>query len=176
MSGIDITVVVIIGLFTLIGAWRGLFKEILSLLGIVAGVVAAFRAHGVAEGILINFFPHFPGICKAVSMGVVFLVVTALIGLLSLFLKKVVVITGMGPIDRTLGAVFGFVRALIVVSAFLVVIVASFPQGKYWIDRSPVSQKVMVITKATIKLASPEVKELFKEHWSNPQKPKKERV
>ena len=173
MSGIDMTVVAILVLFTLIGALRGLFKEILSLVGIVAGVVAAFRAHGAVENVLLGFFPHFPGICKAASMGIVFIVVTSLVGILSLFLKKVVVITGMGAIDRTLGALFGLVRGLLVASAFLIVIVASFPHGRYWIDQSPVSKRVMVVTRATIKLASPRVKELFKEHWNNPRKPEK---
>ncbi len=176
MSGIDLTVLAIIVLFTLIGAWRGLFKEILSLVGIVLGVMAAFQAHGAVEAILINFFPHFPSICRITSMVVVFVVVTAVIGLLSLFLRKMVVITGMGAIDRTLGAVFGFVRAMIVASAFLIALVAAFPQGRYWIEQSPLSSKVMTVTKATMKLASPKVKELFKEHWNNPQKPKKENV
>ncbi len=176
MSGIDITVVAIVVVFTLVGAWRGLFKEILSLVGIVVGVVAAFRAYGPIEKILFNFFPHFPGVCKAVSMGVIFLLVTVLVGILSLFMRKLVVLSGMGMMDRLLGAIFGFVRALIVASAFLIVVVASFPQGRYWIEQSPVSSKVITLTRATMKLASPKVKELFKEHWSNPQKPKKERV
>ena len=176
MSGIDLTVTAIIVLFTLIGAWRGLFKEILSLIGIVVGVMAAFKAHGPVETMLLNFFPHFPGICRITSMIVVFVMVTAVIGLLAIFLRKVVVITGMGAIDRLLGAIFGFVRAMIVASAFLIGIVATFPQGRYWIEQSPVSSKVMTVTKATMKLATPKIKELFREHWNHPVKPKKEEV
>ncbi len=176
MSGIDMTVVAIIVLFTLIGAWRGLFKEILSLIGIVLGVMAAFQAHGVVEKVLLGFFPHFPGICRITSMVIIFLVVTSVVGLMSLFLRKMVVVTGMGAIDRVLGALFGLVRAMIVASAFLIAIVAAFPQGRYWVEQSPVSSKVMIATKATIKLASPRVKELFREHWNNPEKPKKEKV
>ncbi|WP_312262376.1 CvpA family protein [Limnohabitans sp.] len=103
-----------------IGLWRGLVYEVLSLAGWVAAfVVAQWLASDV-----VGWLPFIKGapasVQYAVAFAVVF-VVTVFVAV-SWLIKKLVETVGLRPVDRTLGGVFGLARGLVLLLALTVVL------------------------------------------------------
>lgn len=127
----------------LLGFWRGLVYEVLSL----AGWVAAFMAAQWLTADAIPFLPFVQGapesVQYAVAFAVVFVVALFASGMLSWLIKKLVETVGLRPVDRSLGAVFGLARGVVVLLAVTVLLqllgMASEPwwqeaQGPAWLN------------------------------------------
>ena len=134
MTWLDYAVIGVFVASLVLGAWRGLVREVLSTLG----WVIAFLAANLLAGPLGPAMPQaIPGpelrIASAyVAVFVASLIVTSLVGLL---LSKIVKAVGLGGVDRVLGAVFGTVRGvLIVLAATLIAGLTSAPRHPYWRD------------------------------------------
>jgi membrane protein required for colicin V production len=115
----------------LLGAWRGLVYELLSL---VVWVAAFFLAQWFAPEVA----PKLPlgGASEAVHYVVAFALVFILAafagGLLASLVKKLIDAVGLRPVDRTLGAAFGLVRGLVLLLAFTVVVDLTPMRASAW--------------------------------------------
>jgi membrane protein required for colicin V production len=103
-----------------VGAWRGLVYELLSVVNwIAAFVLAQWFAPDVAQWL------PMAGASEVVryAVGFVAVFVAALFagGLLAFLIRKLVAAVGLRPVDRVLGAVFGLVRAVVILLALTVV-------------------------------------------------------
>lgn len=105
----------------LLGAWRGLVYEVMSVLGwIAAFVVAQWLAGDVAQKLPMGNAAE--TVRYAAGFAVVFIATVFAAGLLAWLTKKLVETVGLRPVDRTLGAAFGVLRGLILLLAVAVVI------------------------------------------------------
>lgn len=127
----------VLGVFTVslaIGAWRGLVREVVSILGWVIAFLAANLFAGPLGPSMPQAIPS-PELRVAAAFVAVFigaLIVTSLMGLL---LSKIVKSVGLGGLDRLLGAVFGAARGLLIVlAAALLAGLTSAPRQAYWRD------------------------------------------
>ena len=118
----------------LVGAWRGLVFEVLSLATWVAAfILAQWFAPDVAQMLPMS------GAGEAVryAAGFVLTFVAAVFagGLVAVLVKKLMSAAGLAPADRMLGAVFGLVRGVVVLLA-LTVVVAMTPLKKslWWTE------------------------------------------
>ena len=134
MTWLDYAVAGVFAASLLVGAWRGLVREVLSILG----WVIAFLAANLLAGPLGPFMPQVipsPELRIAAAYLAVFVValmVTALVGLL---LSKIVKAAGLGGVDRMLGAIFGAARGLLIVlAATLLAGLTSAPRQEFWRD------------------------------------------
>lgn len=105
-----------------VGLWRGLVYEVLSL----AGWVAAFiLAQWLAADVVV-FLPFLKDAAAQVQYPVAFVLVFVVAlfaaGLLSWLVKKLVETVGLRPIDRALGGLFGLARGVVLLLAFTVVL------------------------------------------------------
>ncbi|OGB74742.1 MAG: colicin V synthesis protein, partial [Burkholderiales bacterium RIFOXYC12_FULL_60_6] len=112
MPVLDWVFAVVLLMSVLLGAWRGLVFEVLSLLSWVAAfVLAQWLALDVAQYLPMS------GASDMVRYGAGFLLVfiaTAMFGgLLASLLKKLMASVGLRPVDRVLGAAFGAVRGVL---------------------------------------------------------------
>ncbi len=119
MTGFDYAVFAIVLLSALLGWWRGLVYEILSLLGwVAAGVVARMFAASAA--------PYMPAALGAESARtaaafVALFVVTLIVGgIVAWLLSKLVKWVGLGLLDGLLGMFFGMLRGVLVVLVLVV--------------------------------------------------------
>ena len=120
MAPLDWFLAVILGGSLLLGAWRGLVQEVLSVLGWIAAFVAAQWLAPQASQWL-PMAQSSPALRYAAGFVVVFIAVIILASVLTWLVKKVVEAVGLRPIDRVLGAGFGLVRGVIIVLAITVV-------------------------------------------------------
>ncbi len=121
LNWVELTLLGVIVFSRVLGAWRGFLYEVFSLAG---WVLAFFAARWLAG----DLAPHLPlgelsaGWRQAVAFVVVFVVAAFVAGLISWVIRKLAEQVGLRPVDRVLGAVFGLLRAavLLVVLAFAV--------------------------------------------------------
>ena len=105
-----------------VGAWRGLVHELMSLAGWVAAFfVAQWLAQDVAQWLPL-WREAAPQVRYALSFVLVFVASMFAAALVSWLLGKVVSTAGLKPVDRSLGGIFGLVRG-VVVSLVLAVVV-----------------------------------------------------
>jgi membrane protein required for colicin V production len=105
----------------LLGAWRGLVFEVLSVLSwIAAFVLAQWFAPDAAR-----FLPM-AGATEAIryAAGFVLVFVASIFlgGLVAFVAKKMIAAVGLSPADRALGALFGLVRGAVLLLALTVVV------------------------------------------------------
>lgn len=104
-----------------LGAWRGLVFEVLSLLSWVAAfVLAQWLALDAAR--LLPVGGASDAMRYAVGFIVVFFLVVLLGSLMAVVVKKLTVAVGLRPLDRALGAVFGSVRGVFLLLLVTVVV------------------------------------------------------
>ena len=105
-----------------VGAWRGLVHELMSLVGWVAAFfVAQWLAQDVAQWLPL-WREAAPQVRYAVSFVLVFVASMFAAALVSWLLGKVVSTAGLKPVDRSLGGIFGLVRGVVVLLVLAVVV------------------------------------------------------
>ncbi len=121
LTVVDWVLLGILGLSFVIGAWRGLVFEVLSVfVWLAAFVLAQWYAPVVAVQLPLEGTAQS---LRYVAAFVLVFVATAFItGLVTQLIKKLVVAVGLRPVDRTLGAVFGLLRGVILLLTVAVVV------------------------------------------------------
>lgn len=126
---IDIVVGTIVLISAIISFLRGLIRETLTIAGVIGGLFAAslfgpqlspmFKGWlGVTEDSAEKLFDIVPmGIVADVcAYAAVFIIVVIIISVISHFTAGAIKAMGLGPIDRTLGVIFGIARAVILLA------------------------------------------------------------
>ncbi len=132
MTTIDWALLGVLVLSMLIGAWRGLVYEVLSVLG---WAVSFFAAQWFAPSVaaMLPLQSASEPVRYAVAFVLVFIGVLVVCSLLTVAIKKLVQAVGLRPIDRTLGAGFGILRGLILLLAATVVMnMTSLKTSSWW--------------------------------------------
>lgn len=132
MTALDYAVVVLILASAIVGLWRGVVREILSLLGWVLALVAAIMFGGDAGGFLPGSIQN-PGLRYLLGMLLVLVGVLIIAYLLGWMLHKLLHAAGLGWLDRGLGVIFGLMRGLLVVLVLVFIAgLTRVPQEKWW--------------------------------------------
>ena len=132
MAAVDWIFLAVLGLSLLIGAWRGLVYEVLSLLGwAVSFYVAQWFAPEVANRLPMTSMSE--PVRYAAAFVLLFIVSVFVAGLLSVLVKKLIEAIGLRPVDRTLGALFGLVRGVILLLVATVVMsMTTLHESDWW--------------------------------------------
>ena len=132
MTSVDYVVVLLCAVSTGFGVFRGLAKEALSLLTLLASIWLAWRFSWIVE----PYLGDWAGAAEAkvwTARVVVFLLVI-IIGSVVLWLtRKAIKQTGLTGVDRLLGGAFGLLRGAILVGlAALVLQFTGLDQDPWW--------------------------------------------
>lgn len=112
-------------LSVLLGAWRGLMFEVLSVLAwVLAFVAAQLYAHDAGQALPLASASE--ELRHAAGFVLVFVGVVFAGGLIAALIKRLMQAVGLRPADRVLGALFGALRGLVLLLA-LVSVVALTP-------------------------------------------------
>lgn len=134
MTWLDYAVLIVLAASILWGVWRGLVHEVVS----VASWVLAFLAANLFAGPIGEALPTSMLTSEArvlVSFVAVFIVTLIVCTVVGHLLSKMTKVAGLGPLDRTLGGVFGLARALVILLAFaLLAGLTALPRQPAWRD------------------------------------------
>jgi membrane protein required for colicin V production len=139
MTWLDWTLLAVLLVSALVGLWRGLVYEVLSVAGWVLAFVLA-QAWAEPVGRLLPMDGAAEPLRLAAGFALVFIAVAFTAGLLSWLVKKLVAAVGLRPVDRLLGGVFGVLRGLVILLG-VAVVMGMLPQSSQagW-QGSPVAQ------------------------------------
>ncbi|HTR00368.1 MAG TPA: CvpA family protein [Candidatus Acidoferrum sp.] len=118
MATADILVLLIIGISCLLGVFRGLVKETLSLVFWIGGVIVAglfsTRVGSWLAGAISSV-----ALQKMVAFVLIFIVVVFIGALISNLLSSLLSKAGLGAANRALGGVFGLVRGVVIITVIV---------------------------------------------------------
>ena len=144
MTGFDFTVIAILLLSMLLGLWRGLVCEALSLLGWpLAFVLSNLYADNLARFLPMPASSHVPvlshvteqqeAIRAAIAYVLVFVAVLVAVGLVIWVLAKLLKTIGVSHMDKAFGGLFGVLRGSLVVLALVWLAgITDIPGKAYW--------------------------------------------
>jgi len=116
MAAVDIVLLLVLAASVLLGLWRGLVFEVLSVAGwVLAFFLAQWYADWAAGWLPLG--ETAPPLRYAAGFAVVFVATLFASSLLAWLIKKAFESVGLRPIDRVLGAGFGVLRGLILLLA-----------------------------------------------------------
>ena len=134
MNWLDYALIGVFAASLALGAWRGLVREVLSILAWIIAFLAANLLAGPLGPEMPQAIPT-QELRVAAAFVAVFAVSLIATSLVALLLSKIVKAVGLGGVDRMLGALFGIARgALIVLAAALLAGLTSAPRQAFWRD------------------------------------------
>ncbi|MFP6561034.1 CvpA family protein [Paraburkholderia sp. B3] len=132
-TAFDYAVMAVIGLSALRGAWRGLIGEIFGLIGWIVAFLVACR---YVERVVPWIPAHWPGGALTqwlIAFALIVIGVVLVAGVANALLGRIVQVSGLSGVDRSLGLMFGLVRGVVLV-LILVVLggLTELPQQDFW--------------------------------------------
>ncbi|MFO7914847.1 MAG: CvpA family protein [Candidatus Krumholzibacteriales bacterium] len=124
VTAIDIIILIIVVYFLIGGVRRGLVRQVLEVVGIIAAFVCAFYlAHNLAAylGPRLDISHN---ILTVISAVIIFAGVITGFHFLGLAIRKFLSITLLGSFDRVMGGIFGGIKGLLLCSLLLIVLMA----------------------------------------------------
>ncbi|MBA3492549.1 MAG: CvpA family protein [Gammaproteobacteria bacterium] len=132
MIWVDYAILAIIGLSALISIWRGLIREVLSLLAwILAILVAVTFMRPLAD--LLTPYISVPSARLIIAFMALFIATLLCGALINFIIGKLVMSSGLSGTDRVLGIVFGTARGALVVGVLVLMArLTPLPQDPWW--------------------------------------------
>ena len=128
MNPFDILTIVILAYSVIRGIFRGLIKEMSSIVGVLAGYYAAYSYYALVAAVLSRWITN-TAYVNIVSFLILFSVVFLIVSAFGVIIKYVLRIAFMGWLDRICGAAFGLAKAILIVSVLLIVLTTFLPQN-----------------------------------------------
>ena len=146
---VDFIVLGVILVSAVLGATRGLVKEVLSLLGFAGSMWLAYKFSSKVSHDWLSSIPLGDFARLALAFVAIFIVAWLAGRILASLISKLISTAGLGFLDRFLGAAFGAVRgALIVVVLSTLAALTSLPKNAEWSDaltRPAVESSVSIV-------------------------------
>ncbi len=132
MNPVDIVILVILVISTLMGVYRGFVREALSLAAWVVAVYVAWQFAVPGAALLEDHISQI-SLRVAAAFAIIFVAVLIAVSILSFMLYRLFALTGISGLDRSLGAVFGITRGVILVAAaILAAVYMNFAAQPWW--------------------------------------------
>ena len=160
MNSLDILIAVILGFCLIRGVFRGLIKELSSIVGVLGGFYGAFTYYPrVAK--LMGAWVSNPAYRNILGFLALFCAVLLVVGILGMVIKYLLRIASLGWADRVSGAIFGLLKAVLIASVILVSLTAFLPRGAPVVANSVLAPHITMISEQMAKVVTPEMKRSF---------------
>ncbi len=130
MTLVDWIIVAVLAAAVLAGIAQGFLRSIFSLGGLLLGLVAAAWNYEAVGRIFAKAF-HSRQVADAVAFLLIAIVIAGLAAVLGAILSRIFRKMGLGCLDALAGAIFGFFQGAVLVTVFILVTVAFFPETQW---------------------------------------------
>lgn len=162
MNLFDMLAIVILAFCVIRGMFRGLIKEISSIIGVLGGFYAAYTYYTFPAGLLFRWVSD-PAHVNIVSFLLIFCIVFLAISMLGVVIKYVLNIAFLGWFDRICGTGFGLLKGILLVSVLLIIFTAFLPKGAPLVKDSVLAPHVSLVSERMIRVVSRDMKQQFAE-------------
>lgn len=160
MNPFDIVIAVVLAYCLVRGIFRGLVKELSSLVGVFAGFYAAYTYYD-AFGQLLTRFVSNPAYRHILSFLLIFMGIFIAISIIGVLLRYLMSIVFLGWVDRLFGAFFGAFKGLLIVSVLLVALTAFLPKNAPVIQNSILAPYLSMIAEQMSRVLSNDMKQQY---------------
>lgn len=119
MNELDYAILIGAALFTLLGIYWGLIRQVISLVGLLVGIAVAGR-YGPEVAAWLSSFIADPAVAGVVGFVAVLILVSAVASLAASLLRIFVGLLFLGWLDHLLGGLLGLVQGVLAAAAILV--------------------------------------------------------
>jgi membrane protein required for colicin V production len=139
IAALDWVILATLLLSLALGAWRGLVYEVLSVLGWIAAFIVA-QLYAATFGAMLPMSGATEALRYAAGFVLTFIASAFAAGLLAWLSKKLIQTIGLRPVDRTLGALFGLLRGIVILlAATTAVLMTPLKDADWWKQSSGAS-------------------------------------
>jgi membrane protein required for colicin V production len=172
MNTFDIIVAVILTYSLIRGLFRGLVKEVASIIGVLGGFFAAYSFYSPAAEYLSGLVSN-PAYRNILAFLIIFCAVVIVINLLAIIIKYILKVVLLGWLDRLGGLGFGAIKAVLIGSVLFLVLTAFLPKGTPLIRDSMAAPYLSMVSEKLATLVSSEIRgefsaklEALKKNWN----------
>jgi membrane protein required for colicin V production len=163
LTYLDLIFIGIIAISTIVALWKGLAREIISLVALIAGFVLAVCFYQVPAAKLAEFSST-ESIANLLSFLMIFIGCIVVGIILSFMVNRFLKAAALKGIDRFFGAIFGFIRGW-AISLVLVIALVSFPLRDDMMAKSFLAPFLLGGAQAIVLLVPQNLKDEFNMHY-----------
>lgn len=160
MNPFDILMITILAYGLIRGVFRGLVREIASIVGVLGGFYAAYAFYPQAARLMAPWVAN-AAYLNILSYMAIFAAVVIVVGVLAVVIKYLLNIAYLGWVDRVGGALFGLVKGLLVVAVVFIVLTAFLPKGTPFIKNAALAPPAAAVSEIMATVLSKDMKEKF---------------
>ncbi|MCX5890974.1 MAG: CvpA family protein [Deltaproteobacteria bacterium] len=160
MNLLDLGILILLGLVTVRGYFRGLFQELAVLVGLVGGVVVAAHTYLRLAELLAPWITD-PQYARIVAFAVVLVAVYWLARLVAHFLQRLLYHLYLDFFDRLLGGAFALAKGALLVGFGLMLLGMVLPKDSRLIKESHTAPQLIHLARQSLELLPPDFKQQF---------------
>jgi membrane protein required for colicin V production len=142
------------------GFFRGLIKEISSIIGVLGGFYAAYTYY-MQIAVYFSKWITNDSYRYLICFLIIFCVVFITISIIGIIIKYILNIAFLGWVDRICGAGFGIIKSILIISVLLIAFTAFLPKGASFVKKSMLAPHVNAVSEKMIKVVPKDMKENF---------------
>ena len=178
MNLLDVILIVVIAFSSVYGLFKGLVKEVISLLAVIIGLIGASRFYEGASPLLKDLGLG-EQVAKILSFFVLFIVIFIALILIGKLMHKLIHAIFLGWLNRLGGIGFGFIRGIIVSGIIIMILTIILSEKAPILSESKLTPHIMSISKVLVSLVPDDLQKRFmerekklREFWERESKPK----
>ncbi len=147
MNIFDIVIIVVISFCMIRGLFRGIVREVSSIVGVTAGFYGAYFYFPLLSPYLKKWVAN-PGYRNLLSFFILFCAILVLISLVAVIIRYFLNIVFLGWIDRFCGMIFGGVKGILIISVLFIILTTFLPGNSTILVNSRLSSSVAKVSEA----------------------------
>ena len=160
MNPFDIFIIIVVGYSIVRGLFRGLVREVSSIIGILGGFYAAYSYYPAMAKLLAGLITN-PSYLNILSFLIIFCSILIIISILGVVIKYLLNVAFLGWIDRICGFGFGIIKGVLIVTVLFIILTTFLPKGAPLIKKSILAPHVIWISEKMVNVVSKEMKKDF---------------
>ncbi len=177
MNLLDVILIVVIAFSSVYGLFKGLVKEVISLLALIIGLIGASRVYEEASPLFKDLGLGEQG-ARILSFFILFIVIFIVLIFIGKLLHKLIHTIFLGWLNRLGGIGFGFIRGIIVSSMIIIILTIILSEKTPILSESKLTPHIMSISKILVSLVPDDLQKWFtenekklREFWEKKSKP-----
>lgn len=161
MNRFDLFLLVVVGVFLIVGAWRGLVRLLLGIAGVVLGVFFALRFEAALAPAMQRWVVAEELLARLLAFVVIVVGVSVACFVVAWLVRQMLKVGHLAWLDRVLGATAGLLCALLFAGAIAVFLTAGYPDQSKVLAGSRTAPYLVQVSRALAAVAPADLKHKF---------------